>query len=125
MARLALSAPTTALSSWTALTELPAAEAGTMGANTGFTFPNNGLVIVRYVNGSTAGNLLLKFTITVDGVAVADRQLAVSSSKAYILGPFKLAYYNDPATGLVTIDKSTSASGDTVGLYILPSGFNA
>jgi hypothetical protein len=124
MTVLALAAPATPLLSWTALTEYAGNASQAMSTNTGFTFPNNGYVVVRYsCVGGTAGNMLLNVQMTIDGLAVSARSLAMTNTHHYLLGPFKPSFYNDGA-GLVHIDKSTSASGDYVDVFLLPYGFN-
>lgn len=121
MARVALAAPVTAISGGAnAGTILPAAEAQSLATFTGFSFPNNGAVLVRLVIGASgAGNLTCNFQRTVEGQLPAAFVVALANSNAYILGPFSRADFND-ANGLCQFDISV-VTGNTVGVYQLPA----
>ena len=119
MTTLALAAPSVAIASGNALgTVLPAAETS-MAANAGFSFPNNGGVLLRVVIGSAgAGNLSLVVQKTVEGQTPAAIVLALSNSTTYIFGPFSPSDFNDVNglfQGLLSVP-----TGNSVGVYSLP-----
>lgn len=122
MTTLALTAPTQAISGGNTAFALPAAETS-IGANTGFSFPNNGAVILRVVVGvSGAGNLGINIQKQVEGQAVAAISLALSNSTSYLLGPFKPSDFNDP-NGLVQCTLSVQ-TGNSVGVYSVPGSLS-
>lgn len=115
MANLALGLPTKALGGITAVAGLQPAAETALGANTGFTFSNNGLVLVRLVVGASgAGNL--QFVATVGSQPAV---IAVANSSVYIFGPFDPAVYSD-STGTVTGTLSVQ-TGNSVGVYSVPA----
>jgi hypothetical protein len=99
---------------------LPAAETA-MAANTGFTVPNNGAIIVRVVIGA-AGTGTIQFVCqkTIEGVLlpITAFQQVLSNSTVYIFGPFRPSEFND-ANGLLNANMSVP-TGNSVGAYILP-----
>ncbi|SRR5216684_1904337 len=97
---------------------LPAAETA-LGANTGFSFPNNGAVILRVVVGAAgAGNLTLVVQKTTEGQVPAAFVIAVANSTVLLLGPFSPADFND-VNGLLQATMSVQ-TGNSVGVYQLP-----
>lgn len=69
-------------------------------------------------NGSGAGiTVTLHFTPTIDGLAVASRVYNVGAGKAWLI-PLQDAY-EDPATGLVTVDFSATTT-ITAQLILMP-----
>jgi hypothetical protein len=132
MAILALAAPVTPIGSLagsgggpTVATPnlLPAAETS-MAANVGFSFPNNGAVILRVITGSTVGVLTFIPQRTVEGnlpvgfVVSTTPGLAISSS--YLWGPFSPADFND-VNGLFQATWTGFAGTASVGVYQLPT----
>jgi hypothetical protein len=99
---------------------LPAAETALTG-NTGFTFPNNGAVLVRVVVGA-AGTGTIQFVCqkTIEGVLlpVTAFQQTIANSTVYIYGPFRPSEFND-VNGLVNANLSV-VTGNSAGVYILP-----
>jgi hypothetical protein len=81
----------------------------TPGQTTGNTCPG-GQGVCLYVKNASGGaiTVTLHFTPTIDGNAVASRTVSVGAGKAFLI-PIQDAY-EDPATGLVTIDFSTVTS---------------
>src|SRR5215813_9306602 len=116
MANLALGAPTRTLGGITAVTGLQAASETSLGANTGFTFANNGLVLVHYcVGASGAGNV--QFTATTGSNPAV---IATTNNASYWWGPFDPAVYSDMAgLCLATVSVNT---GNSVAAYYLPAG---
>lgn len=81
----------------------------TPSVTTGNTCPGGQGVVLYVKNASGAPiNVTLHYTNTVDGNAVASRVIAVGAGKASLL-PVQDAY-EDPATGLVTVDFSATTS---------------
>jgi hypothetical protein len=99
---------------------LPAAETA-MAANTGFTVPNNGAIIVRVVIGA-AGTGTIQFICqkTIEGVLlpITAFQQVLSNSTIYFFGPFRPSEFND-VNGLLNANMSVP-TGNSVGAYILP-----
>lgn len=119
MTTLALGAPVTSIGSGIAAgTVLPTAETA-MASNAGFSFINNGAVLLRVVIGASgAGNLSLVVQRTVEGQVPAAVVLALSNSTSYIFGPFSVGDFNDGNglfQGLLSVP-----TGNSVGVYILP-----
>ena len=77
----------------------------------GFRFPNDGMTILYIEN--NAGALVLNFTIqpTVDGEAVATKDITVTASENWVMGPFPTRWYND-ATGycIVAVDADLASA---------------
>lgn len=98
---------------------LPAAEATSLATFTGFSFPNNGAVILRVVTGGS-GACTLSFNLTrlVEGELPAVDTYAQASSVSALFGPFSPADYND-INGLVQCAVSV-VTGNSVGVYQLP-----
>ena len=67
----------------------------------GMSFPNSGKEFIRIKQGVGARVLTIVNPTTVDGLAVADRTVAIGASKNYMIGPFPKSY-ND-ADGLIHI----------------------
>jgi len=121
MARVALPAPTITLGAGPAGTILPAAEPTSLNTFTGFSFVNNGAILVRLVVGASGvGNVTFNFQKTVEGQLPAAFVTAVANTTVYIFGPFSVQDFND-ANGLCQFDKSGTVTGDTVGLYFAPA----
>lgn len=127
MTTLALAAPTVPMgSAYTGLKVgagnslvLPASEAGTLGANTGFSFPNNGAVLLRIVSGSVAGTLTFVTQQPVEGIATPGILPTIAATTSYIWGPFDTAEWND-VNGLFQA-LWTGNTGGSVGVYQLPT----
>ena len=118
MTTLALAAPTTPICGGNAATVLPATETP-LGTNTGFSFPNNGSVVLRVCIGAAgAGNLTLTIQKTVEGQTPPPITIAVANSTNYQLGPFRPSDFND-ANGLFQGALSVQ-TGNSVGVYSLP-----
>lgn len=60
----------------------------------GFEFPNTGRTLL--VVNNDAGDLVLNFTIvtTVDSEAVSTKDVTVTASQEWVIGPFPVEYYN-------------------------------
>lgn len=122
MSTLALAAPSQAISGGNSGFILPASETS-IGANTGFSFPNNGSVLLRVcVGASGAGNLSLVIQKTVEGVTPPAIVIAVANSTNYLLGPFRPSDFND-ANGLFQGLLSV-LTGNSVGVYSLPGSLS-
>ena len=125
MTLLALAAPVTAIAGppgggGITGVVLPAAETA-IGANTGFTVPNNGAVLVRVVVGSAgAGNIQFICQKLIEGVLmpVTAFQQALANSTVYLFGPFRPSEFND-VNGLLNANLSV-VTGNSAGAYILP-----
>jgi hypothetical protein len=98
---------------------LPAAENALTGF-TGFSFPNNGAVILRVVVG-VAGAGTLTFTVqrTVEGQLPAALTYTLVNSTAPLFGPFSPGDFND-VNGLFQATMSV-VTGNSVGVYQLPT----
>jgi hypothetical protein len=131
MAALALAAPTVPIGSLSGSgggptvanpNLLPAAETS-IGANTGFSFPNNGAVILRLITGTVVGVLTFIVQRPVEGsltpgfVVSSTPGLAISSS--YLFGPFSPADFND--VNNLFQATWTGFTGGSVGVYQLPA----
>ena len=53
-----------------------------------FQIPNNGTVQILVKNGATASIITVETPSTVDGLAVADREVTVAADTDVIIGPF-------------------------------------
>ena len=63
------------------------------------TFVNDGKrTFVHIVNGATSMNIVFVTPNTVDGLAVADRTVAVGSSEEHFVGPFQISVYGTTIT---------------------------
>ncbi len=63
------------------------------------TFVNDGKrTVVHIVNGATSMNITLVTPNTVDGLAVADRVVAIGSSEEHFVGPFPISVYGTTIT---------------------------
>lgn len=118
MTTLALSAPTTSIASNNAIgTVLPTSETA-LSSNAGFSFPNNGAVLLRVCIGSSgAGNLSLVVQRLVEQEQPAAIVIALSNSTNYIFGPFSPGDFNDVNglfQGLLSVQ-----TGNSVGVYKL------
>lgn len=80
----------------------------------GFKFPNNGNT--RLIVNNDAGALALNFTIqtTVDGEAVGTKDVTVTASEEWVIGPFPVADYNDSGGNVVVAVDADLASGVAV-----------
>lgn len=133
MAVLALAAPTVPIGSvagsgggptvaWGNL--VPAAETS-LGANVGFSFPNNGAVLCHIVTGTVIGTIAFVVQRTVESNQVpaftplGPGGVALAISSSYIFGPFSPADFNDP-NGLFQCTW-TGFTGGSVGVYQLPT----
>lgn len=75
-------------------------------ANT-YYFPNDGAT--KLIVQSTAGaDVTIETPGTVDGLAVADKVIAIAATKVYVIGPFPTSTYNDTATGKVKVTVSAN-----------------
>ena len=86
MARLALTP--TSLTKLTALNITDLIAAGTLGANTGVSFANNGVVFLAVTVGAGASTCTVNIGTTVEGSAVSALTPALTTSKTSLLGPF-------------------------------------
>ena len=86
----------------------PSYQGGIDAADT-FHVQNNGAVLLHVKNGGTASTLTIKTQGTVDGLAVADRTVAVPEDTELFIGPFAVEIYNDPDRQ-VEIEFSTPAT---------------
>ena len=76
----------------------------------GFQFPNDGKTILYVVN--DAGALVLNFTVqpVVDGEAVDTKDVSVTASETWIIGPFPTQWYNNASgTCVVAVDADLAA----------------
>ena len=119
---VALPAATTNLTtSFTTPTQLPAAEATSIAAGGGVTFPNNGAVVLRLVLGAITPTISFLLERGVLGQLVGTALFtssALTSSGVYLFGPFQPSVYND-TNGLVNFTLSVY-TGSTAGVYFLP-----
>ena len=60
-----------------------------------FQIPNNGNVQIMVKNGATATVLSVEVAQTVDGLAIADREVTIAANSDAVLGPFPPSIYND------------------------------
>jgi len=99
---------------------LPAAETS-IAANAGFSFPNNGAVILRVVTGTVVGTLTFLLQKTTEGQTPAGFVVSGSlvASTGYLWGPFSPSDFND-VNGLFQATW-TGFTGGSVGVYVLPS----
>jgi hypothetical protein len=128
MTTLALAAPTVQIGSASGGTPgalvstpniLPTSETS-LASNTGFSFPNNGAVLLRVcIGASGAGNLGFVLQRQVEGQAATAFTIAVANSTNYLFGPFSPNDFND-VNGLFQGTLSVQ-TGNSVGVYILPS----
>ncbi len=76
----------------------------------GFKFPNDGKTVLYVVN--DAGALVLNFDVQpiVDGEAVSTKDVTVTASETWVVGPFPIQWYND-ASGdcIVAVDADLAA----------------
>lgn len=80
----------------------------------GFKFPNTGRTLL--VVNNDAGALALAFAIqtTVDSEAVDTKDVAVTASQEWVIGPFPVEYYNDSTGCVVATVDADLASGIAV-----------
>jgi len=65
------------------------------------------LLLIEHTNGGGAdATLTIETTKTIDGCAVADKEVTITKGKRYIIGPFPTGYYND-SNGKVQISYSS------------------
>ena len=79
----------------------------------GFKFPNTGRTLLIVNN--DAGALALNFTIqtTVDSEAVSTKDVSVTASQEWVIGPFPTEHYNDSGGNVQVTDigfKRTNAA---------------
>jgi hypothetical protein len=126
MASVALAAPVTVMGSVYTSAKvgagtglpLPAAEAQVITGFTGFSFPNNGAVLLRVVYGTVVGAITFQPSGPIEGTLVAAITPNSAISTAYIYGPFDTSEWND-ANGLFQA-AWTGFTGGSVGVYQLP-----
>jgi hypothetical protein len=84
----------------------------------GNNFNNNGATLVVIANGYT-GTITATFQTprTIDGLAVADKEVAVPAGETYLIGPFGSNTFNQ-SDGTVYVDYTESTSV-TVGAFYL------
>ena len=76
-----------------------------------FQIPNNGTVQILVKNGATGTLVTIETPSTVDGLAVADREVTVAADTDVIIGPFPPSIYNDSDGNLnVSIDDVSHVS---------------
>lgn len=73
-----------------------------------FLFPNSGREYVLIKKGTGTVDVTIDVPVTVDGLAVADRTVAVAANESRLLGPFDPSVYNN-GDGKVAL--SFSAAG--------------
>lgn len=80
----------------------------------GFKFPNTGRTLL--VVNNDAGALALAFSIqtTVDGEAVDTKDVSVTASEEWVIGPFSVEHYNDSGGNVVATVDADLASGIAV-----------
>ena len=80
----------------------------------GFKFPNGGQTLL--VVNNDAGALVLNFTIqaTVDSEAVSTKDVTVTASEEWIIGPFPQAWYNDASGDVIVAVDADLVSGVAV-----------
>lgn len=80
----------------------------------GHKFPNKGKEKIRVLNGSGGSiNVTIATGKTVQGLAVADKVVAVPAGETRFIGPFNSDLYNQPSgadAGQVFVDFSAQAS---------------
>ena len=85
------------------------------------TFANDGKTVLEVKNGSASS-----ITVTVVSQQQCNQgfthnvSVAVAAGAQSLIGPFNTTRFNDPSTGLVTVQYSATASV-TAGLYSIPS----
>lgn len=73
-------------------------------------FANNGRTVLLVNNGSGASiNVTVVTPITVDGLALSDRIVAVPAGEERVIGPFPRNTYND-SDGNVTVEFSSTTT---------------
>lgn len=84
-------------------------EASYIAVEASSTFVNDGKrTFVHVVNGATAMNMTFVTPNTIDGLAVADRTVAIGSSEEHFIGPFPTQYYGTTVT--MTSDDVTNGT---------------
>jgi hypothetical protein len=84
-------------------------EASYIAVEASSTFVNDGKrTFVHIVNGAEAMNMGFVTPNTVDGLAVADRAVAVGSSEEHFIGPFPINVYGTTVT--MTSDATTNGT---------------
>jgi hypothetical protein len=81
-------------------------------------FTNTGREFLYVTNLGSTITLTVKFQRTVDGQVVADREISVTGTANFMIGPFDPKDYNDP-NGDVVLSYSGVASV-TVAVYKVP-----
>lgn len=80
----------------------------------GFQFPNGGQTLLIVNNDADA--LVLNFTIqtTVDSEAVSTKDVTVTASEEWVIGPFPQKWYNDSSGNVVVAVDADLTSGVAV-----------
>lgn len=76
---------------------------------TGVAFPNEGRTFMHIQKGAGATTLTIDTPGTVDGLAIAQRTVAVAATTEKFIGPFQPGVYNQ-TTDVVHVDISTAAA---------------
>ena len=74
-----------------------------------FLFPNSGRELVLVKKGAAAVNVTVETGATFDGLALAERTVAVAANTDRVLGPFKPGIYND-SDGKVALQFDAAAA---------------
>ena len=79
----------------------------------GFEFPNTGRTLLFVLNDAGAAALTFAIVTTVDGEAVATKDVTVTASQLWVIGPFPTDWYNDSSGNVTstTDDDLTPATG--------------
>jgi len=95
--------------------------AGEAASAGGDEFANTGkhLLVIEHTNGGGAdATLTITTQMTVDGEAVADKEIAIVKGTRYLIGPFPTGIYND-GDGMVQL--TYSSESDLELSVVLPS----
>lgn len=77
----------------------------------GFQFANDGDIVLHVAN--DAGALVLNFTVqtTVDGEAADTKDVTVTASQTWVIGPFPTRWYNDGSGNCIVAVDADLATG--------------
>lgn len=101
-------------------TVLPASEATSIAAGGAALLANNGAMFLRIVVASVGTTVTFTLNRTVEGQLPAAFTQVLSTSTAYIFGPFSPSDFND-TNGNLDISFSGTPTGATAGAYFVPS----
>ena len=97
-------------------------------ANDSFFIPNNGklTILVKNSHASAAAAVTIATPVTVDGLAVADRTVAVAAGEVIAIGDLDPRYYNGPdaagsGSGHVQVSIGGTPTASDIEVYLVQS----